>query len=181
MQLAHELYTRVYSVRLELEEVETAADGRVARFAGEVDEFCERASNLHQRGCVSTFLLHDILPGIQQILVVACSFLQRTRHVKHTYIECNVAHDCGVVWKPNVMRIVLVVFALRGARLLLVDNEGALHIDAHIAGMQDRLLDVALNSRPPRSSKHGRRRTVRMLRMRTWPGFTRRGVHVCGG
>jgi hypothetical protein len=57
LQLAHELYTRVYSVRLELEEVETTADRSVARFAGEIHKFCEGASNLHRRGHVSTILL----------------------------------------------------------------------------------------------------------------------------
>jgi hypothetical protein len=41
LQLAHKLYACIYPVRLELEEVQSAANSRVARFTREVDELCK--------------------------------------------------------------------------------------------------------------------------------------------
>jgi hypothetical protein len=41
LQLAHKLYACIYPVRLELEEVQSAANSRVARFPREVHEFCK--------------------------------------------------------------------------------------------------------------------------------------------
>lgn len=61
------------------------------------------------------------------------------------------ADDCSVIRQPNVLGIVLIVFALGSAWLLLVDNEGALHVDAHVTGMLDGVLDVALDGRPTRT------------------------------
>jgi hypothetical protein len=49
LQLAHKLNASIDVVRLELEEVEAAANRIVARFAGEVDEFGQRASYLMSR------------------------------------------------------------------------------------------------------------------------------------
>ncbi len=43
-QLAHELYASVYLVRLELEEVEPAAE--LIGLSGKVDEFGQRATDL---------------------------------------------------------------------------------------------------------------------------------------
>jgi membrane-anchored protein YejM (alkaline phosphatase superfamily) len=65
------------------------------------------------------------------------------------------AHDCCVVWQPDILGVVLVVFALRGPGLLLVDDECALYVDLHIAGVQYGLVDVALRSRPPRPRRYG--------------------------
>ena len=48
-KIAHEVNACVYPVCLKLEEVESAAEGVVAMFAGEVDKFCKRASNLGAR------------------------------------------------------------------------------------------------------------------------------------
>ena len=45
------------------------------------------------------------------------------------------AHDCCVVWQSDVLGVVLVIFAPRGSRLFLIDDESALDIDAHIARM----------------------------------------------
>jgi hypothetical protein len=41
LQLAHELDARIYSVRLEFDEVQSATDRIVARFAREIYELCE--------------------------------------------------------------------------------------------------------------------------------------------
>ena len=113
--------------------------------------------------------------------MLACSLVKHATP-RNTYIECDMAYDCRVVWQPNVLGIVLIVFALRGTRLLLVDNERSLNIDAYIARVQNRILDVALNSRSPRASKCGGRRCFRRLRTRCCAaGFTRRGVQVCSG
>lgn len=73
----------------------------------------------------------------------------------YTYIDCYVAHDCRVVRQPDVLGVVLVILALRGSRLFLIDNEGALHVDLDIAGVQDRLVDVALRGCPPWPSRYG--------------------------
>jgi hypothetical protein len=98
----------------------------------------------------------------------------------YTYIECDMAHDCRVVWQPDVLGIVLIVFALRGPRLLLVDNERALHIDPHISRVRDGLLDVALDRGTPGAPERGGRVYI-VLRPRCGAaGFTRRGV-VCSG
>jgi hypothetical protein len=43
------------------------------------------------------------------------------------------AYDCRVVGQPNVFGIVLIVFALRCSRLLLVDDESSLNVDAHVS------------------------------------------------
>ena len=71
-----------------------------------------------------------------------------------TYIHCYVAHDCCVVRQPDVLGVVFVIFALRGSGLFLIDNEGALNIDLNIAGVQDRLVDVALRGCPPGPSRY---------------------------
>jgi hypothetical protein len=65
-----------------------------------------------------------------------------------------VAHDGCVVRQPDVLGVVLVILALRGSGLFLVDNEGALHVDLDIAGVQDRLVDVALRGCPPGPSRY---------------------------
>jgi hypothetical protein len=62
------------------------------------------------------------------------------------------AHDCRVVWQPDVLGVVLIVLALRRARLLLVDYKGTLDIDAHVSGVQDSLLNIALNCSSSRPS-----------------------------
>lgn len=79
----------------------------------------------------------------------------RARDTRCTHVYCYVADDCGVVRQPDVFRVVLIIFTLRGARLLLVDDKGALHVDLHIPRMQDRLVDVALCSRAPRPRRYG--------------------------
>jgi hypothetical protein len=75
-----------------------------------------------------------------------------TAPLRETHIECNMAHDCRVVWQPDIFGIVLVVFASRCARLLLVDYEGALDIDAHVTRVQDGLLNIALDRGPSGAS-----------------------------
>jgi hypothetical protein len=61
------------------------------------------------------------------------------------------AHDRRVVRKPDIPRIVLVVFAARRVGHI-VDNECALHIDAHSARMEDSFVDVRLHRRATRAS-----------------------------
>lgn len=58
-----------------------------------------------------------------------------------------------VVWQADVSRVVLVVLAARSGRLV-ADDEGALHVDAYIAGVQDGVVDVGLGRRAPRSRRH---------------------------
>jgi len=53
----------------------------------------------------------------------------------HTYIKCNMAHNCRVVWQTDILGIVLIVLALWSAGVLLIDDESSLDIDAHIARM----------------------------------------------
>lgn len=98
------------------------------------------------------------------------------------------AHDGRVVRQADVLGVVLVVVALGGARLLVVDDEGALDVDLDIAGVQD-LLDVALDGGAARSASvsswvRGRRRISG--RRGRWPagggggggGVSCRGVEV---
>lgn len=65
-----------------------------------------------------------------------------------TYIDSNVAHDLGVIWEPYVFWVVLVVFAARRAGLI-VDNEGALHINAYGTRVQDSVMDIRLRRGAP--------------------------------
>lgn len=71
------------------------------------------------------------------------------------------AHDGRVVRQADVAGIVLVVVALRCRGLLLGDDEGALHIDAHRPGVLDGLFDngrVGAMGRVPPGPRRRRRR-----------------------
>lgn len=72
---------------------------------------------------------------------------------RSTHINSYMAHNRRVVGKSNVVGIVLVVFAFRRIRLLLVDYESALNIDAHATRMLDGVLNVALGSSSPGTSE----------------------------
>lgn len=101
-----------------------------------------------------------------------------------TYINSDMAHNGRVVGQSDILGVVLVVLALRRAGRLLVDNESPLDINAHIARVQDGLLDVALDGSPPGPAKLWRRRRsvwrVRARRPSLAAGFARRGVQVQG-
>jgi hypothetical protein len=59
-----------------------------------------------------------------------------------TYIDGDVAHDGRVVGQADVPRVVCPFLLALGRREPLVDDEGALHIDADGARAQDGLLNV---------------------------------------
>lgn len=87
------------------------------------------------------------------------------------------AYNGRVVGQPNVMGVVLVIFAFGRSRLLLVDYESTLNIDAHAARVLDGILYVALGSSPPGTSEIRGRGDLYGLRTRCLgAGFTRRGV-----
>jgi hypothetical protein len=112
--------------------------------------------------------------------LVACCNPPSTRPLQYTHINGDMAHHRSMVRQSDIMRIMLVVFALRCSRLLLVDDESPLNVDADIAGMLYRLLDIALHRRRPRTPKlRSRRCLVRMRTRSVVAGFTRRGVQ-CG-
>ena len=61
-----------------------------------------------------------------------------------TYINRNMAYDGRVVRQSDVPRVMFVVVALRRARVLVVDDEGALHVYSHRARVQYSLLNSRL-------------------------------------
>lgn len=179
LELAHKFYTCVDAIRLELEKVQPPARRIVARFARKVYEFCKGASNLPGR--ISMLLLTLLLGGRRGKNATAHGRVPGATTSKesrrNTHINGYMAHDGRVVGQPNVVGIVLVVFAFRGIRLLLVDYESALNIDAHAARVLDGILDIALGSSPPGTSEVRGRGDLYGLRTRCLgAGFTRRGV-----
>jgi len=142
LQIAYKLDARIYPFRLEFEEVQAAAIGALVGLTREVDEFGEGASNLDVRELSGAGLRAGERPKATQ---------------GGTYIDGNMADDGGVVWQADVAWVVLVVVAAWGGGLLFGDNEGALHVDAHIARMQDGVVNVRLDRGPSRTGRIRRR------------------------
>lgn len=63
------------------------------------------------------------------------------------------ADELGVVGQADVSGVVLVVVAARGGGLV-ADDEGALDVDAHVARVQDGVVDVGLGSGASRTCGH---------------------------
>lgn len=117
--------------------------------------------------------------------MVACHNQSSTRPRRYTHIDGYMADYRSVVRQSDVVRVVFVVLALGRPRLLLVYDKGPLDVDAHIARVLYRVLDVALRGSPSRASRFRGRRCLYRMRTRSFgAGFTRRGVqrrrHGCG-
>jgi len=87
------------------------------------------------------------------------------------------AHHGRVVRKSDIPRVVLVVVAARCTGLI-VDNKGALHIDAHGAWVQNGVVDVGLRRWAARVCSVRDGRCVGDGRGSSSSGFTRRGVQL---
>jgi hypothetical protein len=104
---------------------------------------------------------------------------------RYTHIDGYMTDYRSMVRQSDVVRIVFVVLALGRPWLLLVYDESPLNVDAHIARVLYRVLDIALRGSPSRASRLRGRRGVYRMRTRCFgAGFTRRGVqcrrHGCG-
>jgi hypothetical protein len=70
----------------------------------------------------------------------------------YTHIDGYMANYRSVVRQSDVVRIVFVVFALRRPWLLFIYDESPLNVDAHIARMLYRILNIALRGSPSRAT-----------------------------
>ena len=87
------------------------------------------------------------------------------------------ADDRGVIRQADVARVVLVVFAAWCGRFVAHD-EGALHVDAHVARVQDGLVNVRLGRRASRTRRQAIVQRICSRRGSKAPGIARRGVRV---
>lgn len=88
------------------------------------------------------------------------------------------ADDRRVIRQADVARVVLVVFAARRGGLVAHD-EGALHVDAHVARVQDGLVYVRLGRGASRTRRQAIIQRICSRRSSLSPGIARRrGVRV---
>lgn len=89
------------------------------------------------------------------------------------------ADDGRVVGQADVSRVVLVVLAARCGGLVAHD-EGTLDVDAHIAGVQDGVMNVGLGSGASRARGHAVQRCILrwFRRSSSSSGIARRGARM---